>query len=763
MPKKKIPIPEKQPIAVEIKAHDGTSSPHVLDLRMEHAVPAPASRASVQYAGPPPSLEEKIAAFDSQIKGVPDLLKTRAELISKLWQEKRTDWEQGAGTLFDRAARMGAQIRTQLKEKRSRGRKTRQALHATSYTLHSPFASAWRPSPFALAAILILITLPIQALLLYRSIENTKSTVLKTLQSGADHLQSLQAASATGDLNAVQIALQGGITDLGTLRTTLDRLGPAEYFLPSKIRFAHKMLGVAQGASQGLNDILGSAHTFAQGQGSISEVLKSVDRELTAFDGRARFLLEDKTARASAAPLFAQLKTVEDMTLVARELAGIRETRRVLFVFQNPRELRATGGFAGSYALLTVNNGEIESIEAPEGGTYSVQGQLPLRRIAPEALRLINPRFEFQDLNWWPDFPTSARKMTEFYGAAGGPTVDFVVAITANVGEQILALAGPLITLDGHTIEAENFIDALQATIAHDRATDRKAPKKIITSLLPSMLKTTRDLALKNPKALASALASALTTKDIQLWSASETTQAALHRLSWSGELKPAQGDYLAVISSNLGSGKTDNVVHEEIEHEARVRNDGTISATVKIRHIHTGIKGTRANGERHTAYLRIYTPPGATFVSASGFTPPASHLFETPDTSLTPDADVRAEEGSRITDAQSKTDIWNEQGKTVFGNYLIVDPGQTKEAVITYTLPFRLSSAPRQKSAAPYTLTIDHQAGTSPTISSSLILDEGTYVVSADPAFGTWNASGWNFNGILTRPVTTSGVVSRL
>lgn len=760
MPKKKSPILQKQPIAVEIKAHDGTSSPHVLDLRMESIQSARPVSLSEKHSTAPPSLEEKIAAFDSHIKGVPDLLKTRAELISKLWQEKRTDWEKGAGTLFERAAALGSQMRTQLKTQCARGRKANPALHATRYMLHpQTLPSAWHPSPIILAALLVLITLPIQALLLYRTIESTKSTALNTLQTGNAHLRLFRTAANSGDLNGLQEALTGGIKDLATLRIALDRLGPFVYLLPEKIRFAHKMLGVAEGAASGLNEILENADTFAQGRGTLSTVLKSVDRELTALNGRLRFLLEDVSTQKSTAPLFSQLKTAEDITLILREISGMQATRRVLLVFQNPRELRATGGFAGSFALMTVKDGAIESIESPEGGTYSIQGQLPLQRIAPGPLRLINPRFEFQDLNWWPDFPTSARKLTEFYNAAGGPTVDFVVAITANVGKQILELSGPLKTPDGHTIEAQNFIDALQETIAIDRKTNRATPKKIITTLLPSMLETTRALALENPKSLLSALASSMATKDIQLWSAQETTQAAIHRLNWSGALKNANaGDYLAVISSNIGSGKTDNVVREEINHTARISKDGRITTTLKIRHTHTGIKGNPRSGERHTAYLRIYTPPGASFISASGFTPPPTHLFEEPDNTLTPDPDVRKTEGDRTLDTQSKTEIWQEQEKTVFGNYLIVDPGQTKEATLTYTTTLAV-----QKSVIPYTLTIDSQAGTARTLSTQLLLDEGTFVVSADPSFGNWHASGWHYNGILTRPVTTSGVISRL
>jgi hypothetical protein len=42
--------------------------------------------------------------------------------------------------------------------------------------------------------------------------------------------------------------------------------------------------------------------------------------------------------------------------------------------------------------------------------------------------------------------------------------------------------------------------------------------------------------------------------------------------------------------------------------------------------------------------------------------------------------------------DEISETDIWNEQGKTVFGNWIQTKPGETETVSFTYRLPWKFS-----------------------------------------------------------------------
>ena len=81
-------------------------------------------------------------------------------------------------------------------------------------------------------------------------------------------------------------------------------------------------------------------------------------------------------------------------------ILGKDQFKRYLLIFQNNYELRATGGFIGSFALMDVDNGVIKSVEMPGGGSYDLQGGLNRRISSPEPLYLISPLWQFHDANW---------------------------------------------------------------------------------------------------------------------------------------------------------------------------------------------------------------------------------------------------------------------------------------------------------------------------------------------------------------------------
>ena len=63
------------------------------------------------------------------------------------------------------------------------------------------------------------------------------------------------------------------------------------------------------------------------------------------------------------------------------------------------------------------------------------------------------------DANWFPNFPTSAEKVSWFYEKTGGRTVDGVIAITPELLRDLLAITGPIDMPEyDKTINADNFI-----------------------------------------------------------------------------------------------------------------------------------------------------------------------------------------------------------------------------------------------------------------------------------------------------------------
>ena len=93
----------------------------------------------------------------------------------------------------------------------------------------------------------------------------------------------------------------------------------------------------------------------------------------------------------------------------------------------------------------------------------------------------------------------------------------------------------------------------------------------------------------------------------------------------------------------------------------------------------------------RNVNYLRLYAPLGSKLISAEGFTAPPGNLFKPVRDGYSPDKDLQSIQGAVYVDPVSGTRINNEFGRTVFGNWIMVDPGKEVEVILKYRLPGKL------------------------------------------------------------------------
>lgn len=731
----------KRLIPLSIRPHEGETSPHLLDLRRHNAAregaDAEESDARRHRAR---SLEDKIALLDDRLREVPDFVKTGVQAASKVWQER-------AVRLFEEGLHMGAAVQERLKEAHARvryrqARKTNPLKKSAGRYL----GLGW------MAVALVFLTIPLQGLLLYRAIDSAKRNFTQAWSGASTRMAALQSALADRNFDAIPENLGALRNDLGDMRAVFDRVRPVRMLLPERVKQADRTVRFVEQAVSYAHQtayLLEQAQATGSGYGAL---VRSAAREIEALQSRAHTVFSADRDGGLLGSALGALDQLRDISALAAQLAASEETQHVLLVFQNPRELRATGGFAGSFALLALRDGKIESMDVPQAGTYAIQGQVPIAVMSPRPLHLINPRFEFQDANWWPDFPRSARKMVELYESSGGPTVDAVIAVTAEVGEEILRLHGPVRYGDAPLLD-DTFVDALQEIIAGDRAQDRRAPKKVITALLPPMFEAIRISVEQKPRELFLTANRLIREKEIQIWARDEEAQASIRRLGWSGELPATRGDFLAVITSNVGGGKTDGVVDEDLRHDALIRRTGVAEETVRITRTHRGRKGDQFTGHRNAAYVRVYLSSDAKVIKATGSNPPASSEFEVMPGTLRPDPDVRGAELSRLRNSYSEADIWREGAHTVVGIWMVTEAGGVSEAAVVYEVPLE-----RKGNIMPYTLIIEPQAGKRATIQSRIVLDKTiNMAVAEDPL---WDARGWSYEGAVDERIVTGGVL---
>ncbi|HYV33868.1 MAG TPA: DUF4012 domain-containing protein, partial [Candidatus Limnocylindria bacterium] len=133
-------------------------------------------------------------------------------------------------------------------------------------------------------------------------------------------------------------------------------------------------------------------------------------------------------------------------------------SKNVLILMENNNELRASGGFIGTFGNLKLQDGHLSKINV--SSVYDLDGQLKDIIRPPEPILNVNARWFLRDANWFSDFPSSAKKVSNFYEMEGGETPDLIIAITPNIIIDWLKITGP-ITLPkyGVTLTAENFVE----------------------------------------------------------------------------------------------------------------------------------------------------------------------------------------------------------------------------------------------------------------------------------------------------------------
>jgi len=432
------------------------------------------------------------------------------------------------------------------------------------------------------------------------------------------------------------------------------------------------------------------------------------------------------------------------------ELFGQNGPRKYLIVFQNNQEMRATGGFIGSYGLLETNQGKIDRLKIE--GIYNPDGQLKVNVVPPRPIQKISASWSTHDANWWPDFPKSAEKISWFYEKTGGPTVDGVIAVTPVLLQKMLEVTGPIEMPAYHkAITSKNFIKEIQQevevdykrnnndnknydkeehkvsgeqesdndvlmTVKKNKDEDEDGindPKKILADLTPILFAKFFDLKEPNQAGkVIEILLEALKEKHILINFQNSTVQQIVSEQGWSGEILKAKKDYLMVINSNINGYKTDGVIDENINHQAEIKEDGSVVNTVTITRKHNG-GNTKYDwwNKVNADYMRVYVPKGSKLISAEGYTREIDEeKLDYAKLGFQRDSDIEKEEKYMDIDEKSGTRIYDEKGKTVFANWVYVSPQERVTVVYKYLLPFKVDVTDGENNR--YSLLIQKQSG---------------------------------------------------
>jgi hypothetical protein len=406
---------------------------------------------------------------------------------------------------------------------------------------------------------------------------------------------------------------------------------------------------------------------------------------------------EFKTIFTAATHDFEQIANLGN---TLQDLFGGRGLRRYLLVFQNPAEMRATGGFIGSFAEIDIKDGHITKFVVPPGGSYDVQGQLRTFIEPPTPLLMANKRWEFQDANWFPDFPASAEKLLWFYRHSDRGSVDGIIAINASVLERLLSIIGPITdSKRGITLDETNALLTLQGIVEEGSEKKDHKPKQVLSDFSHIFLDYFSSLSPKDLLPMLVNLKEALDEKEVQVYLADEDHQRSIAGFGWSGAILPTtpEQDYLMVVNSNILGEKSDARIKQTVHHQVVVDEHGEITDTVTISREHTGTPGEKFYGKPNIDYVRVYVPKGSTLLEAKGFSWPDEKNFRAPDVWTKPDESLSSLEKTVGIDEKTGTHITEEFGKYAFGNWIVTEPGKISQVQLIYRLPFTITNLTKE------------------------------------------------------------------
>lgn len=573
-----------------------------------------------------------------------------------------------------------------------------------------------------------------------------KGEVLGTSQEGYSDLNSAIDAIKNQNFESSALAFEDSYNKFSEASKSLDEMGRVfieiSRFVPfsSKISSGKNLVEAGKHisvAGQSLNRIIKTVNSLENplnenGKNiSFLEIFQSTEKEIQTLSQEINEI-EKNVEKVNVLDLpddkqqqFISLKgRIPEVSQVVDEFLGNSEIfvdllggngpRKYLFLFQNNQEMRATGGFIGTYGLLDISEGRIRNFFID--GIFNPDGQLQEKIVPPKPIQKISAAWSLHDSNWFPDFPTSAKEAIIFYEKTGGPTADGVIALTPTVMQKLLEITGPIEMKEYEvTIDSENFIEKTQYQVEVNYDKEENKPKKILSDLAPIILD--KIFNARDPKSIAKtfqALSSGLREKHVLLYSENKSLQKIISENHWSGEIINTQKDYISVINTNINGFKTDGVIDENVSHNAEIQNDGSIIDTVTIARRHNG--GDSAYewwNMVNDDYMRVYVPLGSKLLEVEGQTREINEdVLDYDALGFKRNPLIEKEEKGMIIDENSGTRIYEESGKTVFANWVYVSPKETVTIKYKYLLPFKINFISEEKPADSYSLLAQKQSG---------------------------------------------------
>lgn len=403
------------------------------------------------------------------------------------------------------------------------------------------------------------------------------------------------------------------------------------------------------------------------------------------------------------------IKFAEGGIDILPNIFGFEGAKTYLILFQNNMELRPTGGFIGSYGLLTMDQGAVKNFSTHN--VYEADSQLKGHVEPPYPIRRYLPieHLYLRDSNFDIDFAKSASRSSFLLSLETDKEADGVIGIDVSFAKNLISAIGPIYLADYKQLVDENNLFKLTERYAEKNFFPGLGQKKdFLGSLYRAiLLDISREKNLQY-LSLAKVISDSLLQKHLLFAFAAPPIQDFFTVNNWSAaiwdkrlETEETINDFIGINEANLGGNNANYNIRRKVSQNITLDNKGKVFGELSISYDNTSNK--KLFGGDYKNYLRIILQPDAELLSIS--------IDGAQQSMVKAITDPKVYEAKKFLPSNGLgVDKTQEGEKSGYGFLINIKAGKTQTVTVKYSLSKKV---PLNKSLFFYNLRFLKQPGT--------------------------------------------------
>jgi nucleoside-diphosphate-sugar epimerase len=303
------------------------------------------------------------------------------------------------------------------------------------------------------------------------------------------------------------------------------------------------------------------------------------------------------------------------------DILGNTERKRFLIFLQNEGEIRSTGGWLSSYAIVGLEGGQIRELFVDD--IYNAEGTLKVQNktfTPPNSLvrALETTDYSFSLVNWDPDLYDVMLESENFVSALGkGDDLDGLITIDIGFIQKLLDHWGG-IEVPGETelITSENIYSKI-FEMHEDFTPGSNRKSTFLANLANETVTRLLSSTFSEYQSIVSVFEESLNEKHLQAVFKNSDATRFFDNHNWDGRLDSKYISAPIDIDWNWGANKANLYLRRDHSLDIDIE-DTQITYTYEINVVNESTSNTYPQGD-YTNYARIYIPSGAKVLNIEG------------------------------------------------------------------------------------------------------------------------------------------------